>query len=201
MELTIREAATLLGRSQRTLRGQVARGDITARKRAGQWSIPSETLPLTGPQRRALQTRAAEIRAAVEDVLPSRTALTRGQRRRSLGDLDAFRVGADVLRALRASAPASGVAEGAAEGAAAAELQAGLLDLAEGVHEYDPAAKAAALRRARARLARAAAHLLAGAPAEPPDAIVAWVRTLEDTAIPAVSGLLRWAERLGGRPR
>ena len=54
MELTITEAATLLGRSPRTVRAQVARGELPGFKRGGQWVIRREALPLSEAQRAAL---------------------------------------------------------------------------------------------------------------------------------------------------
>ena len=53
MELSITEAATLLGRSARTVRAQVARGELPGFKRGGQWVIRKEALPLSEAQRRA----------------------------------------------------------------------------------------------------------------------------------------------------
>ena len=126
MELGVREVASLLGRSPRTIRSQVARGEIVAHKRGGRWRIPSEG----GAQRRALQARADEIRAEVDAALPSRVGAAAGQRRRSLADLDVFLLAEPVLRALREAAAAGGVFVGGA----VAELEAALLDLAEGVH-------------------------------------------------------------------
>jgi len=47
MELNIREAAALTGRRARTLRGQVARGEIPARRKGSRWVLDSRALPLT----------------------------------------------------------------------------------------------------------------------------------------------------------
>ena len=61
MELSIREAAALLGRSPRTLRAQVARGEIVGVRRGRGWVIQREHLPLTEGQRAALQARAQQV--------------------------------------------------------------------------------------------------------------------------------------------
>ncbi|MFH1467218.1 MAG: helix-turn-helix domain-containing protein [Pseudomonadota bacterium] len=115
MELSVREAATLLGRSPRTVRAQAARGELPAVKRGNVWLIKGEHLPLTERQRRAVQGRADEVRAAVEAALPGRGATTPGDRRKGLADLDAFQVGAALLAALRAeTVPPRGTAEAAA---------------------------------------------------------------------------------------
>lgn len=79
MELNVREAATLMGRSPRTVRAQLARGDLPGVKRQGQWRLQRRHLPLTEDQRRALQARAEGIRQLVEEALPGRTAATSGR--------------------------------------------------------------------------------------------------------------------------
>lgn len=87
---------------ERAIRAQLARGDLPAVKRGGRWRIERRHLPLTEPQRKALQARADTVRQAVEEALPSRLARTPGQKSRSLADLDAFRHGARLLAELRA---------------------------------------------------------------------------------------------------
>ena len=76
MELSVREAATLMGRSPRTVRAQLARGELPGVKRGGRWRVQRRHLPLTEDQRRALQTKADGIRQLVDDALPGRTATT-----------------------------------------------------------------------------------------------------------------------------
>jgi len=61
MDLTIREVATLLGRSSRTVRAQVARGEIPGVKRGRRWLVPRHNLPLTEAQRRSLQAKAETL--------------------------------------------------------------------------------------------------------------------------------------------
>ncbi len=91
MELTIREAATLTGRKARTLRAQLARGELSGVKRDGVWRIQRRSLPLTDKQRRDLQAKADNVRRLVEDVLASRTTTTSADRQRPLADLDVSR--------------------------------------------------------------------------------------------------------------
>ncbi|MCK6504091.1 helix-turn-helix domain-containing protein [Myxococcota bacterium] len=102
MELTVREAATLLGRSPRAVRAQAARGELPAVKRGRQWLIVSEGVPLTPTQRRAVQARADSVRAVVEAALPGRDARSTGDRYRGLGDLEAFVLVRDAARGARA---------------------------------------------------------------------------------------------------
>lgn len=192
MELSITEAAALLGRSVRTVRAQVARGELPGVKRGGQWFIPKAALPLTEPQRAALQDRADSLRNTLEDALPARLAHTPSQRR-GLADLDAFRVGAVLLGALRAAPP--GLPPGLDLGAVCRALEQAVLDIAEAAAQYDREARRVALVRARAGLGRAQALLLLGAGLRPQEPVDSWLATLEGSLLPAVAGFARWAER------
>jgi len=190
MDLDIREAATLLGRSPRTLRAQLARGELQGRKQAGRWRIPRHALPLTESQRRALQARADDIRAAVEEALPSRTALRRGKQRRSARDLDCFRHGHAIFVDL-----------GEGHARARRVLESALLSLCEAVHTWRREPKLVALRRARGGFSRCAGLLMLGAGGALEDPELAWVVRLENEVLPSLGGLLRWAERLEERAR
>jgi excisionase family DNA binding protein len=92
MELTIREAATLLGRSERAVRAQVARKALPAVKRGGRWMTPRHALPLTDAQRQAVREKADDVRAAVESAVRKHLS--------SAEDLEPFRDGRRVLLAL-----------------------------------------------------------------------------------------------------
>ena len=105
MEITVTEAATLLGRSARTVRAQVARGELPGIKRGGQWFVNRAALPLTEAQRATLQRKAQGLRDALEDALPGRMAQSSGDRRRGLADLDACRLGAALFAELRTAIP------------------------------------------------------------------------------------------------
>lgn len=192
MDLTIQEAATLLGRRPRTVRAQVARGDIPGFKKGGQWWIPQANLPLTETQRAALQARAEEVRGAVESALPAAVSLAHDKKRWSVTDLEAFCTGRRVLNELRTND----------QPRAAEELEAGLLALCEGSHLFDPRDKIAALDRARAHISRAAGRLLLTPEATLEDAPTtphrAWANDLEGELIPALAGLIR---RVEGRRR
>jgi excisionase family DNA binding protein len=193
MKLTIREAATLLGRSPRTLRAQVSRGEIPATKRDGRWVVERRHLPLTDSQRQALHARAEQVRSVVDEALPGRLADRPSDRRRSLADLDAFRLGAETLRALQSDSAAS-----AAD--ALPHLHAALLDLAESQAVFTRASKLAAIDRARASVGRAVATLLLDTATLEDTARVEAIQTLENRLLPALHGLARQASRLpGGR--
>lgn len=184
MELSVREAAVLLGRSIRTVRDQAARGAIPAHKVGGDWKIRSEHLPLTDAQRSALQARAATVRDVVEQALPPREAATAGATRRTLADLDAFR----ALQAVHSEAQ---------DGAVAAELEIALLALGEASHHWDRALKLAAVERARAAVGRAEVRLrLGGADGSHPV-----LSRLLSVAAPALAGYARWVGTLSGPRR
>ena len=104
MDLSVREAATLMGRSPRTVRSQLARGELRGVKRGGGWWVDRMHLPLTEAQREALLNKADGVRDAVEDALATRTGRRSG-RFHSVADLDAFRLGAEVLASFRAAGP------------------------------------------------------------------------------------------------
>ncbi len=194
MELTVPEAAALLGRSPRTLRAQVARGEIPGTKRNGRWYVDKRDLPLTEVQRRALQEKSDQVRAAVESVLPSRMASRPGQRFRSLADLDSFRRGAQLLAEISQS-------DHPAAMKSAFHIRKALFHLAEAVHQYHRDLKADALAQARAELAHAVAVLLMDGGLPPPDPLHGWVLALETEILPAVSGFARWVAQLSDRSR
>ena len=198
MNLSVREAATLLGRSPRTVRAQLARGELAGVKQGGRWKIPRRNLPMTEAQREALQTKADSLRQAMEDVLPSRLATTHGQRSRSLIDLDAFRRGAELLNDIRSRAGAALSPED--QQRVSMRLEEALLALAEAVQQFDRDVKRAALHRARAGLAQVTALLLLAKPMPLNPPVLGWVAMLESEVLPAVAGFAKWADGLkGGR--
>ena len=196
MEISVREAASLLGRSRRTVRAQLARGEIAGRKRGGHWRIDRRHLPLTADQHRALQKRAERVRGAVEAALPSRSATHRADRSRSLVDLEAFRLGAAVLHDLRQHPQALPEAEHAR---IASVLERSLLDLAESSLQFDRDAKRQALHRCRAKLAEAVGLLALVSSVTPNASANGWMQRLEKEMLPALAGFARWVDRLRER--
>ncbi len=194
MKLTVRESATLLGRSARAVRAQLARGDLKGVKRDGLWRIDRSDLPLTDAQRRSLQAKADRVRQAVEDALPSRMASAAGRRSRSLADMKAFRSGARLLGEIRGVEPA--VLEDAAKAEVCRLLERALLKLAEAEQHFDRELKLAAVNEARAALARGTGRLLLAAGIPPAEPVFGWVTALEGEVMPAVAGFARWVDRL-----
>ena len=197
MELSARQAATLLNRNLRTVRGQLARGELPGTKKNGRWVIRREDLPLTEAQRRGLQRKADRIRKTVEGVLPSRLARRPGDRSRSLVDLDVFRLGAELLNEIRKSGD---VLDRPLRERVEASLEEALLDSAEASFQYDRRLKLAALNQARGALARTSARLLLAAGFTPEDPVARWVQALEHDILPAVAGFARWTDSLGRKP-
>jgi excisionase family DNA binding protein len=189
MELTIREAAPLLGRSVRAVRARIARGELPARQQGRIWLIPVESIPLTGAQRDSMQRRAEEARQAVGAVLPSRLGDGRDRKRRSVMDLAPFAAGVRLLRDFGA-AP-----EPPADLPRATRLvRTALMAIAAGSCEFLPQRRADELRRARACLARVVGLLLS-TPQEPTATVAGWCARIEQEIVPPLGGLLRWVER------
>lgn len=197
MQLTVREAATLLGQSPRTVRARLLRGDLPGTKDGGRWAIDRRDLPLTERQRQALQHKAESLRRTLDEALPSRLARTAGQRTRSIADLEAFRHGAELLAELEGAS----CSEEPGHRRTARLVRGALLALSEVVHHYDGEMKLAAVRRARTGLARAAGELLLAAGSPPVEPYAGWAVKLETEVLPAVAGLARWAESLARKGR
>lgn len=119
MRLSLSQAATLLGKSERQLRYLVKTGQIPATKADGKWSIDEADLPLTASQRSAIDARAEAARRAFEGALPpSDKPDPPGQpdagreRVYTVTKLEAFRQGQALYRdarALLADDPACGL--------------------------------------------------------------------------------------------
>lgn len=174
MELSVAEAAALLGVSTRAVRGQLTRGALAGRKVGSQWRIDRATLPLTEGQR----ARIAEVRAVVDAALPATGATSRGERSRSVADLDAFRLGAALLPDAHDADPALGE-----------ELDEALVPLGRAVHTFLRADKLAALADARARIAAVATRLHLRGHGN-------LGTRVEREVLPALVGFARWVEKL-----
>lgn len=187
MDLTPREAATLLGRSERTVRQWLQSGRLAGRRVGSRWLVPRHALPLTPAQRGELMRRADDLRGAVEAALPSR--LGDGSRRshRSLVDDDLF----VALQAARGRATALDLS---AEGSAALRTAAHQIGAAR--YHFAADQKRAALEAARGALGVCLAEVLWGAPAPLPAEHAAFIIEIEDEVLRRLAGRLRWVESL-----
>lgn len=195
MDLSLPEAATVLGKSERQVRYLVKTGRLAARKEGGRWRIASADLPLTDAQRQALASRLQVARQAFEDGLQAAskaTGETENKRHYSVKDLAAFAAGADILRQLRAELSEADPAR--------RQLSAALELLSRGCHCFHPTDKARRFTEAREAAASAVAELLlAGAEEEPARVLLA--DRLEQELIPQIAGLVALHERRSRRSR
>jgi excisionase family DNA binding protein len=192
MDLSIREAAALVGRSPRAIRQWIASGRLPARKSGRSWLVRVEQLPLTDAQRARVGARADEARGVVEGCLPSRAAATRTRRRRSLLDLDAFRIARQAVRELEQAAGDLCATHDLRRAAAYAHRA--VLRLGEGVHEFELPRKAARLNAARRGLAHSVA-LIHAAQDVPHGALLSPLERIEQEVMPLIGGLLRWSRQ------
>lgn len=186
MQLTIREAAALLGRSPRAVRARIARGELQARRNGRQWTLSLHDLPLTAAQRESMTARATTASEALAAVAPAPLASQRTRRARSIRDFGAF---VTLRRLLRA--PLVAGAAGETANAATSLLREGALALCAAEHEYDPRRRRDELLVARNRIGKAIGALLLDVA---DDTAFAHCDTLEREVLPAIGGLLRWTE-------
>lgn len=162
MNLSLSEAAIVLGQTERQVRYLIKTGRLVAKKEhGGRWVIASESLPLSEGQRQAMAERAATARQAVEkaiapvekaaNVTTEETASSE-KRHYSVNDFQVFQIGATLLREI-------GVALGK-ENAAALQLFTSLARMTRGCHAFQPEEKAARFAEARELAADAVSHLL-----------------------------------------
>ncbi len=149
IELSLQQAAALLGKSVRQVRYLVQQGRLPAHKSGRVWRIRSEDLPLSDGQRAAATDRRRALGAAVERALgPEPTSHGRGF---SFRQLRAAAVGIPLVRAARQ--------ELGDDHPAARQLHLALGQLAIGAHRYHAAAKRSAYEAARDAAALAACEL------------------------------------------
>lgn len=184
MELSLAEAARLLGKSDRQVRYLIRCGRLPAEKLDGRWRIKRQDLPLSEGQRRAEELkRERAARIALEVLQP--VGEEAPAKRFSVQELRAYREGAPLYRELLALL--------GNDHPAVAFLQEALMLLACGCHEFHSGKKAEYYARTREQLSRTTMALLldneqAGGPA---------VQQLEQSILPAIGGLIRQAERRG----
>ena len=69
MQLSVVEAATVLGKSPRQIRYMIRQGQLEATREGKQWRIEGDSLPLGEAQRRALQERLEKARETFDHAL------------------------------------------------------------------------------------------------------------------------------------
>ena len=185
MDLSLAEAARLLGKSERQVRYLIKTGDLAAQKKDGHWRIRREELPFSERQEAAAQHKAERATRLAMEVLQPRDGQQGAARRYSVRELRAYQEGAPLYREL---VGATGPAHPAAE-----LLREALMLLACGCHEFQAREKAAFYSRAREQASRAVMALLL----EGDEARRGLIDRFEVALLPAIGGLIRQAENRG----
>lgn len=178
MDLSLAEAARLLGRSERQVRYLIKTGDLEAQKKAGHWRIRREDLPVSERQEAAAQHKAERAARLAMEVLQPREEQQGSARRYSVRDLRAYQEGAPLYRELAGAA--------GPDHPAAALLREALMLLACGCHEFQAREKAAFYSRAREQASRAVMALLL----EDTEASRGLIDRFEVMLLPAIGGLI-----------
>ena len=182
MDLTLTQAAQLLGKTRRQVEYLVKTGRLPAKKAGARWLVADTDLPLSPGQRQARERKTAALHAVAEEVRGETAPKTRY----SLRDLKAFREGLAAYGAGRKQLPETHPA--------LPLLRQALDDLAVGCHRFERRSKAEAYGRARDNASLAVCALLVDeAPAGE-----ALIERIEQAIIPAIAGLMRRAERTRG---
>lgn len=184
MELSLTQAAQLLGKTRRQIEYLIQTGKLTARKDGGRWRIDEADLPLTPAQRAARARRGQGLRDVVDEVLEHAAP----KARYSMRDLRAFQEARTLWRDCLARVEPQHLAR--------RHLRTVLEQLALGCHRYDRRDKAAAYSQARDAASLAACALLVDGPED----MQSLVEGIENGLIPAIAGLMRRADRGRGRP-
>jgi len=163
VKLSIAEAATVLGKSQRQIRYLIKTGGLRAAKEGQSWRIDGADLPILDAQRQALAERAQAARGAFEKGLEPvvKAALSAScdagagedtKRSYSVTDLRAFQAGEAIYREARRDL--------GPEEPAVAHLFEALSLLSRGCHCFHPKEKAGRFTEARELAATAVVALL-----------------------------------------
>ena len=182
MDLTLTQAAQLLGKTRRQVEYLIKTARLPAKKAGARWVVADADLPLSPAQRQARERKVAALRGVAEEVLGEAAPKTRY----SLRDLKAFREGLLAYATGREHLPDNHPA--------LPLLRQALDDLAVGCHRFERRGKAEAYGRARDCASLAACALLVDTAPEGEDLI----ERIEQALIPAIAGLLRRADRGGG---
>ncbi len=186
--MSLADAATVLGKSERQVRYMIKTGLLQAEKVGGRWVIESSALPLSEAQRQALSGRVEAARSAFERGVAPAERVADGKQRRcySVLDLDTFTLGLAIYRELRSQL--------GTDQPATVHLFECLRELTTGCHDFYPRDKAAHFAAARRACTGALVHLLV-AEESGDGPIAALAGKLEQELIPKVSSLIAGQER------
>ncbi len=182
MDLSLREAAQLMGKTARQMRYLIRTGRLNARKDGARWVIARETLPLGPAQIERGLREQARLREVVETALGTAAAGEK-KRRYSVTDLKPFQAGQRILPQIRQALGADSVA--------ARRLTEALSLIACGCHSFHRRDKVLYLGRAREHACHALTALLLSDSEQAP----ALAAAIETELLPTLGGMLRSAER------
>ncbi len=195
MKISLSEAATILGKTERQVRYLIKTGRLAARKDGNRWYVESTELPLSDGQRRAVAARVETAREAFDKGLEPAAKAGKNEKQRthfSVTDLKAFKTGVEICRAI--------TGELGADHAAGKELNAALKRVAQGCHCFHPADKAHHFTEARDLAATAVAELLLQ-PGDGEPMRRGLAERIENELIPKLAGLVASQEKRNRKSR
>lgn len=197
-DLTPREAARHIGRTERMVRYLLKSGKLAGTKVDGQWRIAPAALEslLSDAERAEHRQRADDLKQRVADAVDATApAAPDGAKRGfySVRDLRLLGETRQLLRDLATLATQSGHAERFSP--VAESLRFFLRHLTDGTHQFDAAVKIDRLTRARSALCAALSDLLAVEDMLPDGAVSTLADRLEGGLLRSLNGLLRRVEK------
>lgn len=187
MQLSVAEAATVLGKTPRQIRYLIRQGHLQAKRQGKSWQIDSDSLPLGDAARQALAERLDTARKTVDAALaPVAKALgapAEAAERYSVRKLLAFETGCRLYQELVSGSLRAEPAQQA--------LFEGLVQLTQGCHAFRAEEKAGHFREARRQVATATAHLYLCDDEHGADIAA----RLEQELIPKIGGLVAAQEK------
>lgn len=196
--MSIREAAALLGKSERMVRHLASSGRIAARRSGTQWLIDCDKLDVTADaQRDQVEAVRERVNRTLDRAAPAPSGGAEKRPFYSARDLDAHRTAAAVIVELAKLGAAHPEARAELEGPAAG-LRAFLRALTDGCHQFHPNAKIERFVRARSLLAETIADLVCFNLVHTQPDLLELADKLEREALGAMRGLLRRAEKRRG---
>jgi hypothetical protein len=184
MQLSLSQAAALLGKSERQVRYLISQGKLSAGKSSGRWAVDSRTL----------KGHKAESPAATPSVTNKpnvdrrlrEAAETPPAHRYSVRDLRAFQAAEPVYREVRAQL--------GNQDTVTLRLRRALDLLARGCHTYQSQRKVELYEDAREQVAGAVMDLLLDGTEQDKER-TAFADRLESTLLPQLAGLIRSSEQ------
>ena len=183
MQLSLQQAAQILGKTRRQVIYLIQQGKLPAQKIGGRWVIERNDLQIDDATQQRASLRQNQLKAAVNEALVPASQ----ERRYSLRSLKAVQLATPIYRQL--------MARGAGWEVASEHMQTCLEQLAIGCHRYDRREKTTAYRAARDAASLAAMQLCLHEHKDNDSLLDA----IEQELMAAFAGLLRRSERASER--